>query len=232
MISRSDGKDFPRALPHGKEYLSKERIKIAGKDALLCQSPVFEIGRKKMISAEAFLVDQGRRFLILGFTTQELFNQFKPVFFEMLNTFQLDEWERELKKPKNLRIEVKRLVKASEALVERSNIKDENLYLALKNYRKACLLINLYDFRPEDRFRNKVINAFKKAQDTLDSKIADLNFQIGKGKKMNEGEIIFKAARAIMNLVPNPDDKRYQEAEKYYARYRNTYEDKFALTRR
>jgi phosphoenolpyruvate carboxylase len=123
-------------------------------------------------------------------------------------------------------------LKAADSLVERKNIKMENLFLSLKNYRQAIMILNLYDFRPDDKLRAEILEKFQKTENMLNARIRDLRFRIGKSLKIGETRSLFEAAKEIMNLIPDPENQHYQYAQKYFLRYRDKYEDKFALGRR
>ncbi|EKD28579.1 MAG: hypothetical protein ACD_79C00274G0012, partial [uncultured bacterium] len=223
-LVQTNSKEFPRVLPHGTNYIIKKMADIAGHKGFICETPSFTIGGKQMKAIEAFFIDQGRRFLLVCFASEENFNIYNSTFKKIIESFQLIPWERKLAKPEDVNAEVRSIFKNAQALVEKRNIKESNLYLSLKEFQKAAMLLNLYDFQADDQFRLKVIDDFKAANQLLDDMYADLKFQLEKGIRLKQIELIYSAAKKIVNYIPDPDDPRHQYALKYYKQYKSKFE--------
>lgn len=223
----SKNEKYPRYLAHGTKYLSSKRVDINGKKAILCESEVFNLS-KNLKSLEAYFVENNRRILVIAFTDAEIFSTFQPLFMHMIGSFKIDEWERPLKKPENVRLEVTRLMKSAQSLVERSSVQESNLYLGLKNFEDALILLNIYDYRDEDTLRADIIKIFKNSNEILNTKHKDLKFKIEKGQKLKQGDMVYEAAKEIINLIPDPEDQRHQDALKYYNKLKGSYSERFS----
>lgn len=232
FLVQSDALKFPRVLPHpgneGKHFERIEKTTLAGKNAYIGISPSFECQGKSMKTLEAYIQDGARRFLLVGFTESALFPVYAPVFQKIIQSFQIEPQMPPIPRSENPSSDVNLLTQSADALVEKSHLKADNLYLALKDYRKAVLTENLYCFNADDPARLGRIEKFQKAQKLFDDRYEELKFEIERGLKVREEETIFNAASQIIKMIPDPEDKRYQYADRYYSRLREKYENKMS----
>jgi len=213
------GKQFPRNLSFKGKHTSIEKIKISGKDAFICESPVIQKREKELKTIEAVIKDHNRRFLIIGIAPKEIFNDFKPLLRHMIESFTLIPFKRKLNKPDNVRAEVKRILQSATALADKRHIKTDNLYEALQKFKEGAMLLNIYDFKEKDTLRQKLLIQYKSATKLLNDQIRELKFEIKRGKKVREYSAIIKACNKILSLLPDEDDKTYQYAKKTRSKY-------------
>ncbi|MBN2144323.1 MAG: FHA domain-containing protein [Candidatus Aureabacteria bacterium] len=214
-IAKSSSDVFPRVMAYGLDFLHWKKSTLSGREAIFTETPVFERGGKPLKALEAYILDQGRRYLVIAFTSESLFPQFSPIFQEMMASFEIDPYTEEFPHPASPRDDVRLLVKSSNALVEKQDVKSENLYLALKDYRKAAILWNRYAFDPNDPLQKELLTNFQKAQTLLDNRYKNLKFKIERGLRIGDDESIYRAVKEIMAMIPNPEDERYKYAISY-----------------
>lgn len=230
FLVQTDALKFPRILPHpgneGKHFERIEKTTLAGKNAYIGITPAFDCQGKNMKAVEAYIQDGARRFLLVGFTETSQFDIYAPVFQKIIQSFQIEPQMPLIARSENPVSDISLLTQSADALTEKSHLKADNLYLALKDYRKAILMENLYSFSAEDPARLERIVKFQKAQKLFDDRYEELKFDIERALKVREEETIFNAASQIIKMIPDLEDKRYQYAERYYSRLKDKYENK------
>jgi hypothetical protein len=216
QVSETDGEKFPREMHHGQILNNIRYIELDRKKAILGESPVFSHNDQATQTLEACILERGRRYLLLAYAPKELFPKFKPLFLEMILSFQVGILAEEFTKPDDLRKEALLLVKMADPLVEKKDVNPENLFFALKKYRQAAFLLNRFDFKKEDPEREALMEKFKKAQALLDERYRDLKFKLERGIKIKNNAVVFEAAKEILDIIPENEDERHKYAALYY----------------
>ncbi len=223
-IAETDGKKFPREMNHGLSLNNVQQTELNRKKALLGESPVFSYNDQETQALEACIIERGRRYLLLAYAPKELFPKFAPVLREMIASFEVGTLSEEFAKPEDVRKESLLLVKLADPLVEKKEVKPENLFLALKKYRQAAFLLNRFDFKKEDPERVELLEKFKNAQALLDERYRDLKFKLERGLKIKNDAVVFEAAKEILDMIPENEDERRKSAAMYYNNLKNQFD--------
>jgi len=216
QVFETDGKNFPREMNHGQSLNNIQQLELNRKKAILGKSPVFSYNDQDTQTLEACILEHGRRYLLLAYAPKELFPKFESLFQEMMASFEVGDLTEEFSKPEDVRKDSLLLVKLADPLVEKKDVKPENLFLALKKYRQAAFLLNRFDFKKEDPERDALIKKFQNAQIILDEHYRDLRFKLERGIKIKNNAVVYEAAKEILDIIPEEEDERHKAAAIYY----------------
>ena len=178
-----------------------------------------------------FTINGLTRFDVEAAARREVYPGLKDEFIELLGTFRLDGRQEfvdyplpdeatrhlALADPEALARQAEARMELARDLLARRQIRQENLYRAVKAYQEAMQMATALSTRPA--FYEETAAGLAKAISLLGERVADVQFNIMMAEKTRDYDTVRWGLAELMQIVPDKNDPVYREAQDQMKRY-------------
>lgn len=120
--------------------------------------------------------------------------------------------------PEILKEKAEESLSLGKSLYARRRVKCDNLFKAIKRFEEAIGL--MWGLDPKPDIYSEAVASLEEAKETLDKEFRNARFRVERAIKLGEYEEASNEAKAIMEMIPDRKDERYQYAERRYGQLR------------